>query len=187
MTALVIDCETTGLTMPGLADLSKQPFIIEFAAARIEKGKIKKKFEALIYPGVEVSAEITKITGITNEMLKGKQRFKDVLPDIEKMFKGADTLFAHNAPFDCACIGYELSRLGIPFGATVAGMEGRFYPPWWPENVVCTVQEYKHEFGRRAKLTELYERKMGKPLNQKHRALGDVLALAEIIVKEGLA
>lgn len=182
MTALVFDCETTGLTMPGLADIKKQPQIIEFAAARIEKGKIKKKFEALIYPGCEVSAEITKITGITNAMLKGKPKFKDVLPDIVKMFKGVDLLIAHNAPFDCACLGYELERAGI---ATRADFTSQI--AWWPESVMCTVQEYRHEFGHRPKLTELYERKIGKPLVQKHRAMGDVLALVEIVVKEGLA
>lgn len=180
--ALVFDTETTGLTLPGLADLSKQPHIIEFAAVRIEKGKVKKKYEWLIYPGKEVSAEITKITGITNEMLRGKPRFKDVLPDIVKAFKGITTLIAHNAPFDCACLGYELERAGV---ATRADFTSQL--AWWPETVICTVQEYRHEFGHRPKLSDLYERKMGVPLKQEHRAMSDVRALAEIVIKEKLA
>jgi DNA polymerase III epsilon subunit family exonuclease len=179
MSALVIDCETTGLTMPGLADLSKQPRIIEFAAARIEKGKIKKKATWLIYPGEQITDEITRITGITNAMLKGKPRFPEVLPDIVKAFKGVELLIAHNAPFDCACLKYELQRAGIMKTASD-------YPAWWPEEVMCTVQEYKHEFGHRPKLTDLYMKKIGKPLDQKHRAIEDVLALVEILIKDGV-
>lgn len=180
MKALIIDCETTGLTMPGLADLSRQPKIIEFAAARIERGKVKAKLSQLIYPGEKITPEITRITGIDDKMLKGKPMFPAVLPDIVKIFAGIDILIAHNAPFDCACLGYEMKRCGAVENVP------NWYPKWWPENVMCTVQEYRHEFGYRPKLTELYERKIGKKLDQKHRALDDVLALAEIVIAEKL-
>lgn len=180
MKALVIDCETTGLTMPGLADLSRQPRIIEFAAARIVNGKVTKKSEWLIYPGEKLTEEIVKITRITDAMLKGKPRFPAVLADIAKVFSGIELLIAHNAPFDCACLKYELMRAG-------AMKKDDDYPAWWPEDVMCTVQEYRHEFGHRPKLTDLYERKMGKKLDQKHRAMDDVMALASIVIKEGVA
>lgn len=174
-TTLVIDCETTGLTMPSLADLKQQPRIIELAAVRIERGKIACQFEQLINPGCDISPEITKITGISNEDVKNAPFFSAVLPTVIDFFKGSSTLIAHNAPFDVACLEYELRRAGH-------STHGFF-----PETIICTVQEYVHEFGRRPKLTELYERKMGKPLEQTHRALDDVLALAEIVLKEKLA
>lgn len=173
MISLVLDCETTGLTLPTLADIVKQPRIIELAFARVEDGRIISEHEWLIYPECEIDATITKITGITNDDLKGKPEFRQVLGEIEAAFAGADLLVAHNAPFDVACLQYELqrcARTGFP----------------WPAQVMCTVQEYFHEFGRRPKLTELYARKLGKPLAQTHRALDDVRALVEILVADGV-
>jgi len=172
--AIVFDTETTGLTLPKVAELKQQPRIIELAVARIEHGKIVSEHEWLIDPEQHISSEITKITGITNDMVKGKPKFRQLLGEIEDAFAGADLLIAHNAPFDVAMLTNELemcARLNFP----------------WPVETICTVQEYAFIKGRRLKLTELYELKVGVPLAQTHRALDDVRALAEIIIKEGLA
>lgn len=174
MAAIVVDCETTGLTVPSCSDLSKQPRIIELGCALIEGGVVVSEHEWLIFPEQDVSEEIAKITGIRNEDLKGKPLFRQILPEIVAVFKKADTLFAHNAPFDTACIEFELQRCGRP-------------PFPWPKSIFCSVQEFAHEFGHRPKLTELYEAKIGTALAQKHRALSDVRALSEIIIKERLA
>jgi DNA polymerase-3 subunit alpha (Gram-positive type) len=173
MISLVIDCETTGLTLPSLADTNKQPRIIELAVARVDGGKIISEHEWMIYPECEISAKITKITGITNDMLKGKPEFRQVLGEIEAAFAGADQLISHNAPFDVACLQYELDRCarsGFP----------------WPADTICTVQEFSHEFGRRPTLKDLFLRKLGKPLDQAHRAMDDVRALVEICIHEGI-
>ena len=172
--ALIFDTETTGLLLPKAADLNKQPRIIELALARVEHGKIVSEHEWLIDPECVISAEITKITGITNEMVAGKQKFRELLGEIEEAFAGADTLIAHNAPFDVGMLTTELQRC-----------ERTGFP--WPLATMCTVQEFMHLKGRRLKLTQLYELKLGKVLAQTHRALDDVIALAEICVKEGLA
>lgn len=174
MTAIVVDCETTGLIVPSCSELSKQPRIIELGCALIENGAVVSEHEWLIFPEQEVSEEITKITGIKNEDLKGKPLFRQLLPKIAEVFKKADTLFAHNAPFDTACIEFELQRCGNP-------------PFPWPGDRFCSAQEFAHEFGRRPRLIELYEAKLGVPLKQEHRALSDVRALSEIIIKEKLA
>ena len=173
MRAIVFDTETTGLTVPSASDLSKQPRIIELACAVIEDNKIVSEHSWMIWPEQDVSAEITKITGITNEMLKGKPLFRQVLGEVEEVFGGSDFLIAHNAPFDTALLTYELqrcARTGFP----------------WPKETICTVQEYIHLFGYRPKLTELYEKIIGRPLLQTHRALDDVNALCEIVIKEGI-
>lgn len=159
--------------MPSIIEVEKQPRIIELALARVDCGKVVSTHEWLIWPEQDVSAEITKITGITNDQLKGKPQFRQVLGDIEEAFARADQLIAHNAPFDVALLTYELqrcARTGFP----------------WPKTTICTVQEYSFLWGRRPKLTELYERVIGRPLVQTHRALDDVLALCEILIKEGV-
>jgi DNA polymerase III epsilon subunit family exonuclease len=174
MRVLVFDTETTGLTMPSAADLKAQPRIIELALAVVEHGKIISEHEWLINPEQQITAEITKITGITNEMVKGKPKFRQLLGEIEDAFGGADILIAHNAPFDTQMLANELmlcERTGFP----------------WPKETICTVQEYFHVKGRRLKLVELYEMKTGKEYKQTHRALDDVRALAEIVIAEGLA
>jgi len=174
MISLVFDTETTGLPLPDCADLDKQPRIIELAVARIEHGKIVAEHSWLFDPECPLSAEITKITGLTDADLAGKPKFRELLGEIEEAFGGAEQLIAHNAPFDVGLLGFELSR---------AARTG--FP--WPPTTICTVQEFMHEKGRRLKLTQLYELKMGRPLAQTHRALDDVRALCEIVIREKIA
>jgi DNA polymerase III subunit epsilon len=174
MIALVFDTETTGLPLPNVADLDKQPRIIELALARVENGKVISEHEWLIDPECPLPAIITKITGLKDEDLAGKPKFREALGEIEDAFAGADVLIAHNAPFDTTLLEFELkrcARTGFP----------------WPETTLCTVQEFMHLKGRRLKMLELYEMKLGKKLDQKHRALDDVRALCEIVIQEGLA
>jgi DNA polymerase III epsilon subunit family exonuclease len=173
MRDLIFDTETTGLLKPNVTDLKDQPKIIEFGLVVVEDGKIIGAHNWLINPGELITAEITKITGITNEMLEGKPEFRQVLGEIEEVFAGADRLICHNAPFDTGMLKNELER---------CGRTG--FP--WPAETICTVQEYRHEFGGRyPKLTALYERKVGKPLEQTHRATDDCEALYDCLVADG--
>ena len=174
MISLVFDSETTGLPLPSSAPLDKQPRIIELSIARIEDGKIISEHSWLIDPECSLTAEITKITGLTDADLTGKPKFRELISEIEQAFAGADQLIAHNAPFDVGLLKFELARIG----------KADFT---WPKQTVCTVQEYLHEKGRRLKLTELYKMKIGNELKQTHRAMDDVRALCEIVIKEGLA
>lgn len=178
MRSVLLDCETTGLTRPSVADLTDQPRIIELGIVVVFNSTIIEEYEQLIHPGQEVSEEITKITGITNEMLVGKPTFPQIIDELAAMFEGSDAFWAHNAPFDKACMDYEIQRVI---------MNDMMRPPFpWPREICCSAQEFTHEFGFRPKLTQLYERKMGRPLDQTHRALDDIKALAEVLMKEGL-
>ena len=174
MTTIVFDTETTGLLLPKTAELSKQPRIIELAIAVVEDGKVVSEHEWLIQPECPLPAIITKITGLKDEDLIGKPLFRQILGEIEEIFGKANAIIAHNAAFDVGMLTSELARCartGFP----------------WPEHTICTVQEHMHLKGRRLKMTELYELKLGKKLEQKHRAIDDVRALVEIVLKEGLA
>lgn len=168
---LVYDTETTGLLRPGDAALDEQPKIIEFAVSEINtKYEIVEEHSWLINPGEPLPPTITKITGLKDSDLAGKPPFLSVLPEIEKVFLGVDRLVAHNIAFDMGMLTNELRRVG------------REYAFPYPPQQVCTVQLASDLiYGRRAKMTELYEKALGHPLAQTHRALDDVHALVEIV------
>ena len=162
-----LDFETTGLTLPSSADLELQPKIIEIGAIKVHECGTYAEMSELVDPRQEISAEITKITGIKPEQLRGKRHIEEILPELAQFFVGVRTLVAHNLAFDRDVLYFELLR---------AGWERRFpFPP----NQICTVDSTMHIKGRRMKLTELYEHTQGKPLAQTHRALDDVKALYE--------
>lgn len=170
--AIGFDTETTGLTKHPNAKLELQPHIIEFAAVLInQSGQIVDSITLLANPGVPLEAKITQITGLTDEDLQDEPPIAEVMPKIAAFFARADVMFAHNLPFDHQVVQGELQRLGI-----------EDFP--WPRIPICTVQEFFPVYGRRVRLLELYEDVMGKPLNQTHRALDDVEAMAEIVIKE---
>ncbi len=109
LTYVVFDLETTGL-YPNSGDS-----IIEFGAVKIKDGIIIDRYDELIYPEKELNDEIIKITGITNEMLKGKRNEYDGIIDFMK-WVGDLPMVAHNAKFDISFIEnaidkYKLDKL----------------------------------------------------------------------------
>ena len=171
----VFDTETTGLTLHPHAKPHLQPRIIEFAAVLIDHtGAELDTLTFLCHPGQQISAEITKITGLTNDDLKGAPAFSARIEEVREFLGRADALIAHNQPFDHALLSNELRIAGALKG----------FP--WPRHNMCTVQEFEPIWGRRMRLIELYEHTTGKVYKQTHRALDDVRALAEIVIKHSL-
>lgn len=163
---IFLDFETTGLIAPSSSDLGVQPRIIEIGALKVdadfnELGRVNE----LIDPGIPISDEITRITGIKNPDLKGKRKFSVAALDLTEFFLGERVLVAHNLDFDLSVLYYELLRLNLH----------RRFP--FPPEQICTVDASFHIKGRRLKLTELYEITQKKPLHQTHRAIEDVEAL----------
>jgi DNA polymerase III epsilon subunit-like protein len=168
MKMIVFDFETTGLTLHPDAPLERQPRAIEFGAALIEGTEILRTINLMINPGEPISAEITKITGITDDDVRDAPGFSDVLPQIADIFGQADCAVAHNLPFDRAILRYELARL-----------QCGVFP--WPAKELCTVGINKEFWGKNPRLIELFEEVAGRPYAQTHRALDDVMALVEIV------
>ena len=97
----VIDTETTGL-YPGQSE------IIEIALLRIKNGKIDEQWEALVKPKGEVSEKITKLTGITNDMLENKPTIEEVIEEAIE-FIGSKPVVGHNVTFDLRFLNYAYS------------------------------------------------------------------------------
>ena len=89
---IVLDTETTGL------DYSKEK-MVEFAAVRLENGKVKDEFQTLINPKQHIRKSSIAIHGITPDMIKDSPTEEEVLPQILD-FIGDYPIVAHNAIFD---------------------------------------------------------------------------------------
>ncbi|MCL2153003.1 MAG: exonuclease domain-containing protein [Oscillospiraceae bacterium] len=106
-TYVVFDIETTGFS-------AAKDKITEIGAAKIVGGKIVETLGELINPQTGIPRHITEITGITNEMVKGKESITGVLPRFLEFCKGS-TLVAHNAKFDISFIRHNALSQGLEF------------------------------------------------------------------------
>lgn len=170
----VFDTETTGLTSHFNSELEEQPRIIEFGGILTDGEEIIDQLEFVCDPGIAIEEIITKITGLTNEDLSNELPFSTYLDKVKAFFAPAKVVIAHNLSFDRDLLKYDLQRCG----KELADVN---FPPL----LICTVEQTMHQFGRRMKLSELYEQFCG-PYVQKHRALDDVLLLNQICKKMGV-
>ena len=166
-----MDTETTGLPEPTVAGLDKQPYIIEFAAVKVDARDmtIIDRIEFMCKPPIALPAIITKITGIKDSHLDSKEPFSYHFNELANFFVGESEGVAHNAQFDFSLMEFEMMRLG----------KQHKFP--WPIRRLCTVEATHHLKNRRMKMIELYEHATGRPLAQTHRAMDDVDALYEIV------
>lgn len=102
MVFTVIDIETTGLSK-----YNNQ--IIEIAAAKIRNGKIIDIYQSLINPKDKIPSFITRLTGISNEMVKSAPTIIQELPEFIKFLK-EDIFVAHSARFDFGFIEHNLQK-----------------------------------------------------------------------------
>ena len=98
------DFETTGLD-------SKNDKVIEVAAIRFENGKITDKYVQLINPEKNISSMITRLTGISNKMVKSCPTEEMIIDDLLG-FLGDLPLVAHNISFDQKFLSSMCNRLG---------------------------------------------------------------------------
>ncbi len=107
-TFVAFDFETTGLSI-----LYDKP--TELGAVKIVDGVITETFSTLIDPKRPIPEEVSKKTGITDDMVKGQPLFEDVIPDFYKFTRGA-ALIGHNIAFDFPFLLKYGNRAGYAFG-----------------------------------------------------------------------
>ena len=89
---IVLDTETTGL------DYTREK-LVEFAAVRLENGKIVDEYQTLINPEQHIRKSSIAIHGITQDMVADAPTEAEALPKILE-FIGDYPIVAHNAIFD---------------------------------------------------------------------------------------
>lgn len=161
---IVLDTETTGLT-----DLDR---IVEIAAAKVRmpSGEILEKKREIIDPGIPIPLAASQIHGITDDMVRGKETAKDVLPRVV-LFVGQLPIVAHNAPFDMKMLKGEFLRAGIA-------------PPDW--QFYCSLKVAKKMLRELRGLGNLKLKTLAEhfkvPEQHAHRAMGDVTTLIGVLV-----
>lgn len=103
----VIDVETTGGS-PGTDR------VIEIAVLLFDGTKITDSFSTLLNPKRLIDSYVTRLTGITQEMVSTAPSFEDVSDKILEMTHEA-IFVAHNVKFDFGMLRHEFRRLGIDF------------------------------------------------------------------------
>ena len=167
---IVFDLETTGLPLAEGADLNLQPRITEFGAIKLDEDlKEIDVIEFLVNPGIPLDPKITKITGLTDDMLKDQKPFIARLDQIVDFFLGERILVAHNFPFDRAILKFELERVG------------RILSFPWPPEQICTVEVGETVWNKKRKLGDIYLEVTGQEHKGAHRSIADVRALIEIV------
>lgn len=101
---VVFDLETTGFK-------PDTEHIIEIGAVIIRNGKIIDRFSEFVNPGKPIPANITQLTGISDDMVADAAPVETVLPRFLD-FIGERPVAAHNADFDVGFIAYNCEQLG---------------------------------------------------------------------------
>ena len=184
---VVIDVETTGL-LPRKGDR-----VIEIGAIAIENRTVMEEFSTLIDPDRPIPAQVQQIHGITQEMLKGKPKPEEVMPEFAAFIRSS-VLVAHNAKFDMAFIRHEFSRQKLSFNhhciCTLEMSQKHF--PRLPNHKLANV--YRHILGTDGSMMHLErctrnilgpEQVSGRSVSwhekpQTHRALHDARMVATI-------
>jgi DNA polymerase III subunit epsilon len=155
---VVVDIETTG-------SWSNGDRITEIGAVKLRNHEVVAEWHSLINPRRSIPANITRLTGITNDMVRGAPLFGEVA-DSFMQFMGDGIFVAHSVNFDYGFISFEYERLErhfrFPKLCTCAGMRRR-YPG--------------HKSYSLGNLCEVYNIS----LEEHHRALCDARAAAQLL------
>ena len=153
----IIDIETTGNT-------HKSGKITEIAIFIHDGFGIVDSFSTLINPECYISPFITRLTGISNEMVSNAPRFYEVAKKIVEMTD--DKVFvAHNVNFDYRFVQEEFIRLGYDY----------------QRKTMCTVRMgRKYLPGHRSYSLGNLCGELGITINGRHRAAGDALATVKV-------
>lgn len=153
----IIDIETTG-------GLAKRDKIIEIAIIITDGTSILQEFTSFINPQRSIPYEITRITGITDDMVEDAPLFYEVAKEIVLITEGA-IFVAHNVNFDYNFIKYEFDRLGYTY----------------TRKQLCTVKLSRKAFpGLKSYSLGNLIRHFDISVSARHRAYDDALATTKI-------
>lgn len=159
---VVVDVETTGGS-PRRGDR-----ITEIAAVEVSDGRVVGEFSSLVNPGRPIPPWITRLTGISQEMVDDAPPFSEVAGLVQERLEGR-IFVAHNVPFDWRFVTAEMRR-------------ARSVTPVGPR--LCTLRLARKALpGLRRKGLDSVARYFGVELADRHRAAGDALATADVLLR----
>lgn len=156
-----IDVETTGL------DPAKGHRIIEIGAIAMENNRTIREFQSLVQVSYPIPRHVSKIHGITNDMLQDQPSPEQVYPELNVFIQNS-ILIAHNAKFDIGFLRSEFNRLNQRI----------------TNQSICTLEMSRRRYPRlpNYKLATVYRHLIGEiPADVKrHRALDDARMVASL-------
>lgn len=145
--------------------MAKRDRITEIGIVLYDGEKIMDKYQTLVNPCRSIPPEITRITGITNDMVAEAPKFFEVAKKVVEMTEGA-IFVAHNVRFDYSFLKEEFGRLGYTF----------------TKRQLCTVRLSRKTFeGLRSYSLGNLIKHFGITVNARHRALDDAVATTELL------
>lgn len=157
---VVLDLETTGLSP---TDCN----IIEVGMAKVTNDVYSDEFSSLVNPHNPLPKRITKITGITDDILIDAPSFSEIAERIS-VFIGDLPVIGHNISFDLSFLSHALDECGIAVNFTyidTLAVARKAFP---------TFENHKLE----TLISELHLAE-----NQTHRALDDVQCTLRLFQK----
>ena len=156
------DLETTGLDF-------KYDRIIEIGAIKIRPNGEKQKFHCRLNPEMRIPAEVTALTGITNEEAATCPTFGRLAPEIVAFFEASDLGGYHVGRFDAKIMTEEYRRIGLDFRID--------------ERAIIDAQVIFHQKEKRD-LAAAYKFYCNKDLKGAHSAEADIDATYEIFLAQ---
>jgi DNA polymerase-3 subunit epsilon len=153
----IVDIETTGTHRAAHS-------ITEIAIIIHDGKKIIDSFESLINPETSINPYVSRMTGITNEMLRDAPKFHEVAKQIWSLTDNA-AFIAHSVNFDYSYIRDEFKSLGADFRRKklcTVRLSRKIFPgyPSYSLGNICT--------------------HLGIKIENRHRAMGDAAATVKL-------
>ncbi len=158
----VVDVETTG------GSPAQGHRITEIAVVEVRSGAIQAEYSTLVNPGRSISPFVTALTGISARMVESAPFFEHVATEVVDRLRGR-VFVAHNAGFDSRFVRQEI-------------VEALGEAPAAPR--LCTVQLARGLVPRlRRRNLDALAAYFGVPIQDRHRALGDAVATARVLIR----
>ena len=153
------DLETTGVNV-------SRDRIVEISILKVFPNGNKESKTWLVNPEIPIPSEVSKIHGITNDMVKEEPSFKVIAHDIKLMINNSDLAGFNSNKFDIPLLAEELLRSKLDFNL---------------ENILTIdVQNIFHKMEQRT-LSAAYQFYCGKSLENAHSSKADTLATFEVL------
>jgi DNA polymerase-3 subunit epsilon len=161
-TFAVVDVESTG------SRAAKDDRVIEVAVVTLVGGDVEVAFESLVNPGRAVPRFVSRLTRISDEMLRDQPGFDDIADAVAHALAGR-VFAAHNAQFDWRFLQAEMRRAR---GIVLEGPQ------------VCTLRLARKVLPHlRSRGLDALTNYFGISIHGRHRATGDAVATAHLLAK----